>query len=388
VLIAIVLLVVYPTPQDWRPTYDTEDKIPRGTLIFHDWMLEEFGEERVYYSFEDIETRGNTGDSLMYKGYSWIFIQETFLPTFEKWKAIDSFCQMGGVVFASSGYANLESLDSISLYISRGTGFFNPSNVIRDTSKNLIHLDYGNGKVYEGRLSRKLSNSYIYAGQDSLVQYDVLGWNNLDDYNLVRIPKGNGYLYLHSIPDVFSNYAILNENVYEYLGGLISLLPREKIIFDRDFYDLSSESRSPFRAMLRNDSLRWMYFLLLSSLLLYGIFGLKRTKKAIPVIPPKENMSLGFVSTLSGMYYHKGSWSSIIKMRSEALMEYLKINHYMGELSFTEEEALHFSMRTGFPEKKAKKLFGYLDDVSVSSVDTFKEINFLINDCYKFLKSK
>ncbi len=150
--------------------------------------------------------------------------------------------------------------------------------------------------------------------------------------NLVRVEYGDGFIYLHSNPLLFTNYFVVQEEGANYIRDVFSHLNTGPIVYeDRrykgDFFggesgsrDYNSRSEGPFKYLLTQESFRWAIYTLLGLLALYIFFGIRRKQSPIPVQRLPENSSIEYVETISELYYQsKGK---------EKIAEYLFSQYY------------------------------------------------------------
>src|SRR5690606_3172074 len=140
---------------------------------------------------------------------------------------------------------------------------------------------------------------------DSTRSITPLGYQEDGGVNFIRIAAGNGNLYLHSNPLVFTNYFLTNEENVAYASAVFSHLRGKGIVWDEyskiPFAGNNNAYNSPLYYILQQPSLKYAWWLLLLTVLLYVVFAARRTQRVIPVIDPKTNSSLEFVNLISSL---------------------------------------------------------------------------------------
>lgn len=145
--------------------------------------------------------------------------------------------------------------------------------------------------------------------------------DSIQKVNCVSIKYGKGELYLHANPLFFTNYFLSTTDGYNHANTVLSFVGEKKIYWDEinktreysldeNYYNYSGEG-SPFRYLLSQRSFRWAWYLLLTTLALFFIFGSKRRQKAIPLIETDKNSSLAYAKAVAAMYYQPRSHSAI-----------------------------------------------------------------------------
>ena len=77
-------------------------------------------------------------------------------------------------------------------------------------------------------------------------------------------------------------------------------------VFENDQGEGDGESSdSAWSYIMKQESLRWGFWVLIISLLLYAIFEAKRTQRIIPVVKPLPNTTLDFTNTVGRLYFQQ-----------------------------------------------------------------------------------
>lgn len=135
---------------------------------------------------------------------------------------------------------------------------------------------------------------------------------------------GQGRLYLHTEPALFSNYFLLRKDNARYLETLLRILPANiDVIYQDDYYwQTNFRSRrdggSSLSAILASPPLAAAFWIALGLFLLYVLFNSKRRQRIIPVQQQAVNSSVAFVEAMSGLYYgRKDNRVIAVKMISQ-----------------------------------------------------------------------
>lgn len=126
-----------------------------------------------------------------------------------------------------------------------------------------------------------------------------------DEIIALRVPRGEGYIYLITTYAPFTNYCLANSRNFQYASDFTSLLPSDFFWLSNYYYippggqeETERESNSPLQFIVSNPPLRWAWYLLLISLFLFLIFRTQRRQRVIPVITARKNQSLEFAKSL------------------------------------------------------------------------------------------
>jgi len=312
IAVAVIALVFFSMQKkkdknfDWSQTYMDQDKNPYGTYYIYE-MLQGYFEG---YEFEDLKTN----------------FAETDLENLEE-PAIYIF------VGDYQGWDYKDCSDFLD-FISKGNQGFISARIVPDDLMNMINNWYS--KKYDGNLfftARKANatfTEYENAGPFSfnfkekdfdsfykwdyfnkiVTEHEILGYIG-EKENFVKIPYGEGVLYLHSTPLTFTNFHMIEDKGYEHASLVFSYLEPaniywdKKLAVDRNITEKpkNRNSVSPLSYILSQQSLRWAWYLLVLLVVMFFLFRSKRRQRIIPVILPNVNTSLEFAKTIGRLYY-------------------------------------------------------------------------------------
>jgi hypothetical protein len=125
--------------------------------------------------------------------------------------------------------------------------------------------------------------------------------------NFLRIPFGQGVIFLHTAPMMFTNYSLLQFDNLHYVENALSYVPMEayKVYWDEYYKIGAGESESPLRVFLTHRNLSWAWYTALATLVCFVLFSIKRRQRIIPIVAPPVNASLEFVGTIANVYFNE-----------------------------------------------------------------------------------
>lgn len=173
---------------------------------------------------------------------------------------------------------------------------------------------------------------------------EPIGTLNDTSTNLVRIPYGEGYFYLHTQPRAFTNYHLVRPSGKAYAQLALSYLNDGPIYWDeysrvpermarnqnnqyRNQPQQRLQSQNPLQYILEQPPLAWAWYTLVAMGLLYLLFRTKRRQRVIPISHPPRNTSLDFVKTIGWLYFQKSEHQQLAALASKNLRMYVK-EHY------------------------------------------------------------
>jgi hypothetical protein len=373
-LLFIVVRITEPKGIDWSLSYSKDDKIPYGSFILYNVLPELFPNENIHVSQYPVY---NILKNKNYSNSDYIFINNTFAP---------------------------DELDTKELlnYVSEGNNVFIAAKFIKgklsDTLKVVTNLSYiGNDSIKVNFSNSELKNDLPYVFKDSPLDYFftdfdtaktvVLGFNKDSKTNFVKIKFGKGNFYLNAVPIAFTNYNILDSLNSDYVYKSLSYLPVSNTIFWDEYYKAGrSAVRTPLRFILRTQPLRWAYYILIFSILVYIIFEGKRKQRIIPEINPLQNSTLEFAGIIGKLYYQQKNHKNIAEKKIRYLLDQIRSRYYIRLDEVNDETMEKISKRSGVELKEVKSIFKYISYIEILpkvKEKELKHINSLIESFYK-----
>lgn len=230
-------------------------------------------------------------------------------------------------------------------------------------------------------------------------QYDVLGTVD-NQVNFIRIYYGNGEIFIHTNPILFTNYALKNENNFNYVNQCLSSIKLNEVIIDYSSRNYKKESdlllkqsETPLSFILKNDSLKWAWYLSLLSLVLFLLFVIKRKQRLIPVIEQKKNTTLGFIETLSDLNFTYQNNYYMAEQKMQLFLHFLREKLGIATKEISEIEIKLIAKKSKVDEKIVERIFDYYNQVITSKTETTDSANLIelynrINTFYKHYNNK
>jgi len=181
-------------------------------------------------------------------------------------------------------------------------------------------------------------------------------------YNMIGIPYGKGMLYVHTNPILFTNFYLKNKNGLAYTEHALSVLSNEKIYWD-EFSKLPSggsniENRKEYlKYILSVESLKWAWYLLLSTTLLFLIFKSKRKQRIIPVIEQVTNTSIEYVNTTGRLYAQIGNHRKLIQLNMRLFVSMIQQKYGITLKPGDTESIQYISNKSGIEADRYSELF-------------------------------
>jgi len=195
----------------------------------------------------------------------------------------------------------------------------------------------------------------------------VLGVNSRGEANFIRIPYGEGELYISTLPYAFTNYHLLDEENADYAFKALSYLPDGNIFWDEYYKVGRRQIESPLRFILSKESLRWTCYLTMAGVLLFVIFMGRRRQRIIPEIRPLPNTTLEFAHTVGQLYYQHGDHKNIAEKKILYFLEHIRSHFGVNTSERNEEFNRVVAARSGIDLENVRGIFGYIDATLVKN---------------------
>jgi hypothetical protein len=352
---------------NWEKSYHKDDTNPYGTYVLQKIFKDADGVSNI--TVLEKPFRMEKGKFNKSKSYVYFFIgNEMHLHSKENTDSLLAFIAEGNTGLFISNYLPYDLADTLFKYLDYK--FITDSLV----QVNYTHPDLAKEKpfVVTNQVKNKQENTFwYYYTPESFFSYDslVVLSNVVTDTSslpvFIKIPFGKGEIYFHSLPLAFTNYYLLQESGKEFAEKAISHIPDGEIIWDYystlpyDYYqsDYSRPKESPLQYILSQQPLRWAYYLLLFSLIIYAIFASKRKQKIIPAVELFENSSVEFVETVSRLYFLQKKHKHLIKQIEKIFFDFVRNRYHISGMVKDKQFMYLLSKKSNVDEEILKPVF-------------------------------
>jgi hypothetical protein len=375
-VILTMIKIAEPEEIDWMKSFSRKDKTPYGGYIIYDIASELFPESEFFVKELPIY---NILKNEYYYYTNHVFINSYFSPDRLDTEYLLDYVAEGNNVFISA--LEISGALADSLQFKTSLVFFSQDSM----NINFTLPDLMTEKGYTYFLSD--FDNYFSEYDSTLVQ--VLGKNENDQVNFIRIKYGDGNFFLNTVPMAFTNYYLLNSGNNEYVYKALSHLPVQETLWD-DYYKVGNRfNASALQYILSQQSLKWAYYIILVSVVLFIVFYGKRKQRIIPVIPPLTNTTLEFVGTVGNLYYQQKDYKNIAEKKISYFLDYIRNKYFIKTSTFDSETIQKIAEKSSVPEAKIKSLFREIEKNSYSDKITEEQlinINYQIEKFYERTK--
>lgn len=333
ILIVMGLFQINKKPLlDWRKNFDIDKKSPFGLFVFSEEASKIFNNqlEKTFVSPYKYYTDHPTQDH-----HNIIIIEKNWDS--QSWTKILDQIKNGSNALVFS--TNLPNTTQDSLKFRLDTSFSSDTYYLQ-----LTDVKFQKDKILINRLPDHTFFNHI--GKD----HTILGYfktkpTEKPKANFIKINYGKGHLYLHTEPLLTTNYYLLRGSNISYIEDVLSYLPDQKTMW---FIEKEQKvSASPMRFILDNPPLKYAWYLLLSGLLIFVIFNVKRKQRIVPVIEPLKNMSLDFVKSIGNLYLQEGDFHDMMAKKAQYFLNKVRMDLLIDTTTLDEDFIHKLQYKTG-----------------------------------------
>lgn len=363
-----------------------------GVFVAHKMFQEQF---RSYFLYERIKRFGDPemeiedSRNLYFIVANNLFLQQTDVDE------MLNYVSKGNRLFIAASYIDEKLLDTLHTQPKyNGSELLmmfdvKNANEMRHTSVQLKDTAYSGNTKFDFFYYPMLD---YFKGIDSSVT-TILGLNDRNKPNFISIKYGDGIIFLHLHPEVFSNYFLLKENNKQYFEKVLSYMnsDRNHVYWD-DFYRRgfaagSKKSFSSFSVFMKYQPLKWGLLIAVFGLLLFVLMGIKRRQRVIPVKVPNINSSVTFAETIGRLYLQKKDHHNIVHKITTYFLEKVRTRYFLNTSHINAEFISSLARKSNLPEEHVKSTFQYIQQLQEADTISDSELMELHNRLLPFFKT-
>jgi hypothetical protein len=369
ILVIIVVLVVTASiyvgikrtkTVDWEESFNEKSNKPYGVSVLYKELpklFKDFKVRTVYHqpaSYLKAHAEDSFGDHVA-KG-SFIIIGNSNYLEDDSVDELLNFVDSGNTLFISDYNYHQKIHDTLGIdidFIENKKDSISYQSLKYLNIKDII-IDRNNGDCYFSRF-------------DS-INYSVLGHSKIDykRVNFLEIPFGNGLIYLHTEPKAFTNYNLLKNDRHQYAEGLLSYLPDNNIYFDsytkiQTGYDGHVEKESNLSWFLEQLAFKWAWYTAIIFGILFMIFNAKRRQRVIKIIKPLQNTTVGFVKTVSNLYFETQDHKNLIDKKITYFLEKIRTDYNIETTVLNNDFIEKLTSKSNKKKADVKKLIDFIN---------------------------
>lgn len=290
-----------------------------------------------------------------------------------------SYVEAGNQLFVAA-----ESIDSLFMDT---FGFTDSLKVTGSSKGGAQHFVNRTFRPAEFSYNGRMGNNYI-ASLDTAVSA-VLGVNDEDHTNFVRITRGNGQVFVSLNPYIFTNYFLSTGSNEQALAHMMAYMRAGvgAVFWDEYYKHLSAPQSGDFsnwQVLMRYPSMRWAFLLALLLMILFAVFEGKRRQRIIPPKPPVVNTSLEFVKTLGKLYFAHHNNLNLANKMIVHLLEFVRTQYNLNTNVLDADFIHRLSRKSGHKEEEVERMIRMVDHIRLSGSITDDELKAFYKSIYHF----
>lgn len=395
-LIAAIALVVYlestkKDPLNWSQTYSKSDKIPYGTFVLYNTLKD----TRAFNTFKEVdqppfEFLSEDND---FEKSTYLFLNSYISFDDAESNKLLSWVAEGNTMFIGARSIGKTILDTLNLDINT---IYEYNNFEHKPLVNLVNPELHRALPYY--LDLEVDGSY-FSKVDTL-HTKVLGefsFTKKKDttkiiepkVNFIKQPFGDGEIYIHLLPDAFTNYFMLREQNYTYAQNVLSYIDNNSVLlWDNHHNNGKTRATSILYVFFSNRYLKWAYYMLIIGTLLWVIFEGRRKQRAVPIVKPLPNQTLAFTKTIAGMYLDKKDHKSISTHQINHFLEYIRSNYRLNTNKINDAFISDLAGKSSNSLEDTKLLINFIVSMRNKSIITSDDLMTLNKRIEDFKTSK
>ncbi|MGH1366111.1 MAG: DUF4350 domain-containing protein [Calditrichia bacterium] len=358
ILVFLTLIEISRPPElTWRDSFSRTEKIPYGSYLVFEGLKDLFPNQDIEILSQPI---AKTADKGYYKNndsyYTYFFIDSELEMDHYDISDILWLAAEGNTVFLAANTFSQAIMDSLHFSTRPALNF--------DEDSAKVTLYGGSSASHRTFIyPYELGNEYFLEVDTTHVQ--ILGTNSDGRPNMLRQQVGDGTVYINLVPHAFTNYYMVDKTNYAYIEHAFSFLPRQHLLWDEYYKDVRRNiPQTSLRFILSDQSLRYAYYLMWASVLLFMIFQGRRIQRIIPVKKPLENTTLQFIDTVSRLYFQNGDHKNLAEKQIIHFKEHLRQQYGINTDDITSHSIELLSRRSGLPQQDLEKTFALMKRIS------------------------
>ena len=346
---------------DWFPYYEIGSKEPYGLYVFNaelDKIQPKFLrinrlKSGVYTAYES-EFQKNSKKNALHKTY--LYIDEDNKMNSQSRQRLLDLAYYGSHVFIATQNFEFDEFNNFDAF-----SFVGGSDVFSSDKDTLeLTLEKKESRVKSDRF-RGLSYFTI---SDTSWAYPLGYFQKNEESpaycNFLALRYGDGIIYMHSNPEVFTNYFLLNANNHVYLESLLSYLKFGEIVWFVDYNYEFDEDYGLLTYILNQPGLRMAWYLCWILLIFVVFTYAKRTQRIIPIQIPKKNYSVDYTKRLAQFHLIQKNYHGLIDKQIVLFLDKLRVQHRLDTSTIDEDFAERMYLLSNCDKLAAQEFVNYI----------------------------
>jgi len=359
---------------DWTPYYRIERTEPFGLYVFNEEL------QKIKPGFKNVERlkRGvashyqkeadNLFDDNANTPKTYVYIDERNKMNQASREALKDLAYYGNHVFiATHDFDHEEFQEHFAFSYEQYFGL----NFSFDNSEDTVIFSIG-AKSIQAASNRISDLEYFTITDESWaipLGYFQMGDDDKNKYcNFMALRHGDGILFLHTNPEVFTNYFLLNGKNVRYTEELLSHWHTGEVKWFVNYDFEFDGDYGLLTYMMNQPALKTTWYLLWILLFIAVFTYAKRMQRVIPVVVPKKNYSVDYAKRLAQFHLVQKNYHGLIDKQITILLDKLRNEHRMDISHIDDAFAEKMHLATNCNKMAAEDLVKFIKKHRVRSV--------------------
>ncbi len=314
---------------DWTPSFSPSDRNPFGTALFDSLMKETLPEG---YRVENADMKNYIAHHDSATHQQVMLVEDEYYFSSKEVDSLLRFVARGNTVVLAYGHPT-EFCNSLKFQQRYESGSFDISSFqkyFHDEDTPLYDtLVYDGTGAYPERTFRvyhSLVPQSIYDTEPSTTEH-VISMVRADEYAVAtKTYWGEGKLYIVTMPYLFSNYGVMDDDCRGLMLRLMNELAERPVV---RVHKMSNEEElvdngfTPLSWLRRHPPLLFAWRLLLIGAVLLLVVNSRRRRRAIPLRLEEPNTTVSFLRQLARLYRKRSDHSPLIHKRYRTFADHM-----------------------------------------------------------------
>lgn len=352
----------YMPKYNWAETYSNKSDQPYGIKLLFDVLKEDSEDNELVVINKSVRKQL----PLTATNATYLFIGHSLLADSLNVAHILEFVAKGNDAFIATNDIPLQLFNHLvdTHYVEFGS--------VAEKRLNQYFIDAPAEKNFSFHYQRlKDTVVYDWACMDSLRFYRKLATQGFlpiatvdsGGVNFMKCGYGKGCFYFHTNPVLFSNYHFATQEGYRYANKCFKPLANRTTYWDElskvfVYNNAINLQPSPLRFIFAHRGLRWAWYVLIISILLFIVFRSKRLQRVIPIMAPQQNTSAEFCKGVAQLYLQAKNHNHIAPEMFRLFAIFVKSKYGITLKPDNKEHYIpELALKAGLPEVRIKQLF-------------------------------
>ena len=347
-------------PVDWEENYKTNKRTPYGLYVLSKELetmkpgflkVEKVNQEvHHYFSSRRYEYQYQVG---LDHNYTFFYIDKhAKMQKYAIQSVLDDFVYFGNQAFVSVNnmpkaffeHANIELVSDL---------------VFSDRIKYSV---VGDDKKYA--MDRVFDIEYFVINDAEMVLplgYVEVPGSNEKRCNFLAYAYGDGLVFLHASPEMFTNYSFLSLNNSQYVESVFGYLHRNKILWFNNYNnERKDDEYSLLSYIMSQPGLKAAWYMLWLILLLFALTKVKRTQRIIPIVQAKKNFSVDYARRMAEFHVLEKNYFGLIEHQILLVLDKLRTEYRLDTTQIDDSFAQKMHLSANCNIHAAREFITYL----------------------------